>query len=204
MKNGLLIWNVVLTLLVGYLVIDKFTGKTKTDSKRKEIISGDSTSGSQEFRVAYFEMDSVAAKFEEVKQLKAELSKKEEDNNTELNRLTNQFRDRYNHFQKIAEDGKMTEAESVSAQQELQQMEENIKNKKLKLEQDYNDFYMRRQSDIKSKIEAFIREYNKGGKFTYVVSDDPGLFYFKDPRYNITADVVEGLNKAHPPKKTGK
>ena len=204
MKNGLLIWNVVLTLLVGYLVIDKFTSKTRLDSKTKEINVGDSTSGNQEFRVAYFEMDSVAAKFEEVRQLKAELSKKEEENNNELNRLTNQFRDRYNYFQKRAEEGKMTEAESVAAQQELQQTEENIKNRKLKLEQDYNDFYMRRQNDIKSKIEAFIREYNKDGKYTYVVSDDPGLFYFKDVRYNITKDVVEGLNKAHPPKKTGK
>jgi outer membrane protein len=98
----------------------------------------------------------------------------------------------------------MTEAESVAAQQELQQTEESIKNRKSKLEQEYNDFYMRRQNDIKSKIEAFIKEYNKDGKYTYVVSDDPGLFYFKDARYNITKDVIEGLNKAHPPKKTGK
>lgn len=204
MKNGLLIWNVVLTLLVGYLVVDKFTGKTNRDSKTREISVGDSTSGNQEFRVAFFEMDSVATKFEEVKQLKAELNQKEVDNNNQLSALTNQLRDRYNYFQKIAEEGKMTEAESVAAQQELQQKEENIKNTKLKLEQEYNDFYMRRQNDIKSKIEAFIKEYNKDGKYTYVVSDDPGLFYFKDARYNITKDVIEGLNKAHPPKKTGK
>jgi outer membrane protein len=200
MKNGLLIWNVVLTLLVGYLLIAKFSGKKKINSVTRESNSTDSTMNS-EFRVAYFEMDSVATKFEEVKQLKSELSKKEEDNNKELNSLTQQYRERYNYYQKKAEEGTLTEAQSVTAGQEMQQMEDNIKNRKLKLEQDYNDFYMRRQNDIKSKIEAFIREYNKDGKYTYVVSDDPGLFYFKDVRYNITADVIAGLNKLYPPKK---
>jgi len=201
MKNGLLIWNVVLTLLVGYLLIARFSGTKKVNSTTKETNSADSTL-STPFRVAYFEMDSVATQFEEVKQLKAELSKKEEDNNKELNTITQQFRDRYNYYQKKAEEGTLTEAQSVAAQQEMQQMEENIKNRKLKLEQDYNDFYMRRQNDIKSKIESFIKDYNKDGKYTYVVSDDPGLFYFKDVRYNITPDVIAGLNKLYPPKKT--
>ena len=201
MKNGLLIWNVVLTLLVGYLLIAKFSGKKKVNSTTTETNSTDSTLN-RTFRVAYFEMDSVATQFEEVKQLKTELARKEEDNNKELNTLTQQFRDRYNYYQKKAEEGTLTEAQSVAAQQEMQQMEENIKNRKLKLEQDYNDFYMRRQNDIKTKIEGFIRDYNKDGKYTYVVSDDPGLFYFKDVRYNITPDVIAGLNKLYPPKKT--
>jgi outer membrane protein len=200
MKNGLLIWNVVLTLLVGYLLIAKFSGKKKVNSTTTETNSKDTTLNTP-FRVAYFEMDSVATQFEEVKQLKTELSKKEEDNNKELNTLTQQYRDRYNYYQKKAEEGTLTEAQSVTAQQEMQQMEENIKNRKLKLEQDYNDFYMRRQNDIKTKIEGFIKDYNKDGKYTYVVSDDPGLFYFKDVRYNITPDVIAGLNKLYPPKK---
>jgi outer membrane protein len=146
-------------------------------------------------------MDSVANNFEEVKKLKEELSKKEEQNNNELNTLTQKFRDRYNYYQKQMESGAMTEAQSIAASEEMKQMEEDIRNRKVVLEQDYNDFYMRRQNDIKSKIEDFIREYNKSGRYNYVVSDDPGLFYYQDTTYNITADVVSGLNKLYPAKK---
>lgn len=194
----------MLTLLVGYLVFDKFSSGKKRETVTKTDNTWDSTGQSADFRVAFFEMDSVAAKFEEVKQLKNELSAKEEANNNELNRLTQQFRSRYEYYQKEMEEGRMNENSSVTASEELRKMEENIKSRKLQLEQDYNDFYMRRQNDIKSKIEAFIKDFNKDGKYTYVVSDDPGLFYFKDPRYNITAEVVRGLNTLYPPKKTGK
>lgn len=200
MKNGLLIWNIVLTLLVGYLVIDKFSsGKGKTSGPNSS--QNDSTTLASSTRIAYFEMDSVASKFEEVKQLKAELTKKEEDNNKELNTLTQQFRDRYNYYQKKAEEGTLTEAQSIAAGEEMKQMEENLKNRKTKLEQEYNDFYMRRQNDIKAKIESFIKDYNKNGRYTYVVSDDPGLFYYQDTTFNITNAVIEGLNKLYPLKK---
>lgn len=200
MKNGLLIWNIVLTLVTGYLLISKFTtksGKTGTIT----TTSSDTALNASGFRIAYFEMDSVASQFEEVKQLKAELTKREEDNNNELTRLQKDFRDRYMYYQKEAEAGRLTEAQSLAANEEMKKMDENIKNRKLQLEQDYSDFMVRRQNDIKAKIEDFIREYNKSKNYTYVVSDDPGLFYYQDSTYNITADVVRGLNKLYPPKK---
>lgn len=202
MKNGLLIWNVVLTLLVGYLIIDNFGPGRKKSSSNTSFTSNDSASANASCRIAYFEMDSVAAKFEEVRQLKTELSKKEEANNSELNRLTQQFRDRYKYYQDQAERGTLTEPQSIAASEELKQLEENIKNRKMQLEQDYNDFYMRRQTDIKSKIESFIKEYNKDRRYAYVLSDDPGLFYYRDTTFNITPFVIEGLNKLYPAKKT--
>ena len=200
MKNGLLIWNIVLTLAVGYLLIARFSsGKSKTTVTKTS--GSDTTGSSSQFRIAYFEMDSVAARFEEVKKLKAELSKKEDDNNNELNKLTKDFRDKYLYYQKEAEAGRLSQSQSDAATEEMKKMDENIKNRKMQLDQDYNDLMMRRQNDIKAKIETFIKEFNKQRNFTYVVSDDPGLFYYRDTTYNITNEVIEGLNKLYPPTK---
>ncbi len=200
MKNGLLIWNIVLTLLAGYLLIAQLSSK-KSAGKKINNTTHDTTSSASPFRIAYFEMDSVAAKFEEVKQLKAELLKREEDNNNELNRLMKEFRDKYDFYQKKVQDGQMTEAQSLAATEEMKKMDENIKNRRAQLEQDYSDFMVRRQNDIKAKIESFIKDFNKEKNYTYVVSDDPGLFYYQDTTYNITSDVIKGLNKLYPPKK---
>jgi len=200
MKNGLLIWNVLLSLVAGYLLILQFNSK-KSNSTGKADLSTNTVVNGKPFRMAYFEMDSVATKFDLVKELKAELNKKDEQNNRELEKLSKNFQDRYNYFQNQAQAGTLTQTQSEAASNEIKRLDEELKNRKQQLDQEYNDFMVRRQNEIKSKIEAFIKEYNKTKGYSYVVSDDPGLFYYQDSVYNITADVIKGLNELYKPVK---
>ena len=48
--------------------------------------------------------------------------------------------------------------------------------------------------EVKKKIEAFIVKYNKDKQFAYVFSSNADLMYYKDTTYDITADIVKGLN----------
>ena len=97
MKNRLLIWNVLLSLVAGYLLIAHFGGK-KNNSKNGGTNRSDSASNGQ-FKMAYFEMDSVAASFELVKELRTEMARKEEEINNEMDRLGKNLQQRYNFFQ---------------------------------------------------------------------------------------------------------
>ena len=80
-------------------------------------------------------------------------------------------------------------------------MDDEIKNRKQALDSEYSDFVMRRQNEIKTKIEAFLKEYNKTKDYSYIVSYEQGLFYYRDTAYNITADVIKGLNASYKTKK---
>jgi len=60
---------------------------------------------------------------------------------------------------------------------------------------------MRSQLNLKKAIEEFISEYNKEKQYTYIVSYEQGLFYYKDTVFNITADLVKGLNQQYKAKK---
>lgn len=196
MKNGLLIWNVVLTLLTGYLLITHFGGK-KTKGGTGTAVSKDSLQGSNQFRIAYFEMDSVANNFEQVKQVKTELAKKESDNTAEIERMARELQQRYNYYQKKQQDGTLTQQDSENAAAELKKMDDDIKLRKQQLDQDYFDVKTRRENDVKKNIEAFIKKYNEGKNYTYIMSYEPGLFYYRDTALNITADVVKGLNQEY-------
>jgi outer membrane protein len=196
MKNGLLIWNVVLSLVAGYLLIAHFGSKKGSDKRTGNTLS-DTVAAQGKFRMAYFEMDSVASSFEMVKELKAEMAKKEDEINSEMDRLGKNLQQRYNFFQKKAQDGTLTQTESDAASQEMKTLDEQMKNRRLQLDQEYNDFTVRRQNDIKLKIEDFFKKYNQEKKYSYIVSYEQGLFYFKDTAYNITADVVKGLNEMY-------
>jgi outer membrane protein len=89
----------------------------------------------------------------------------------------------------------MNEKQSEVAGQEMRALDDQLKNRKQALDAEYGDFVMRRQNEIKSKIEAFLAEYNKEHQYSYIVSYEQGLFYYKDTAYNITADLIKGLNE---------
>ena len=200
MKNGLLVWNVVLTIIAGFLLIMHFRPAPKS-TKSGTYIAPDSASLNQPFRIAYFEMDSVAANAEVVKDVKSELNRKEEQITVEIENLSKSFQDKFNYYQNQAQAGNLNEEQSLAARQEMDGMNEKIKARKQQLDQEYTDLVTRRQNEIKSKIETFLKEYNKERNFSYIVSYEQGLFYYKDTLYNITTDLVKGLNSSY---KTGK
>jgi outer membrane protein len=55
--------------------------------------------------------------------------------------------------------------------------------------------------DVKSRIESFLADYNTSKGYNYIFANDQGLFYYKDTAYNITADVIKGLNGIYTKKK---
>ena len=193
MKKGMIIWNVVLSVLTAYFLFQFVTGgAAKTLSKAKATPAGP-------FKMAYFEMDSVQANFELVKELKDELLKKEQGIEQEMQKMANNMQQRYNYYQQQANTGLMNQSQSDAAGRELRNLDEQMKNRKQALDAEYGDFVMRRQNEIKAKIEEYLREYNNASAYTYIVSYEPGLFYYKDTAYNITADLVKGLNERYKP-----
>ena len=96
----------------------------------------------------------------------------------------------------------MTQAQSEEATQDVMKMQEQMKSTKQALDQDYNEFVVRRMNDIKTKIELFLKDYNKNKTWSYIIAFEQGLFYFKDTAYNITADVIKGLNELYKNKKS--
>lgn len=200
MKNGLLIWNVLLTVIAGYLLFNQFSSKKKSDGVVKNTAK-DSLSAHLPFRIAYFEMDSIENNFQVVKNVKAEITKKEDEINGVLNSLAKNLQQRYTYFQTKAQSGSMSEAEKEAASQELKSMDDEMKNKKQSLDQEYNEFVTRKMKDVKTSIEDFLKEYNKTRNFSYIIAYEQGLFYYKDSAFNITDDVVKGLNEFYKNKK---
>ncbi|MBN8674219.1 MAG: OmpH family outer membrane protein [Chitinophagales bacterium] len=198
MKNGLLVWNVLLTLVAGYLLYTHFSSEKKAATGEKRE-TGAAATVNKDFRIAYFEMDSIEANFSMVKDVKAELSRKEETMNAEMERLGRNLQDKYKFYQDQAQSGTLTEAQQQAAGQELKNLDDQMKNRKQSLDQEYSDFVMRRMKDVKTKIEDFLKEYNKEKNYSYIVSYEQGLFYYKDSVYNITADVIKGLNGIYKP-----
>lgn len=192
MKNALLIWNVLLTLVAGFLLIQYLGGSRKNSGDK--TASTDST-GTNAFRIGYFEMDSIENNYEKVKEVKKDIAAKDESYSSELQNLEGQMRRKIQSYQQRGD--QMTEQDVANAQADLKRLEDKLKKDKQLLDEQYQDFVMRRNLDIRKQIEDYIAKYNKEKGFSYIVSYEPGLFYYKDTLYNITEDLLKGLNKEY-------
>jgi outer membrane protein len=200
MKNGLLVWNIVLTVVAGYLLFAHFNKKS-TASKSSINFTKDSLSIHKPFRIAYFEMDSVQNNTALVKDVQTEIEKKEKEFSTQLSQLEYSYQSKIQEYQQKEKSGTMTQPDYEKAQADVRQLETRIKNRKQEMDQQYQEFMMRSQLNLKKTIEDFIAEYNKAKQYSYIVAYEQGLFYYKDTIYNITDDVVKGLNDQYKSKK---
>jgi outer membrane protein len=192
MKNGLLILNIVLLAAVGFLYFQYYKHTSGGPTVDKVIRKEASPPATGTCRIAYFEMDSVDNNCEMVRDVKTELSKKEEASMTELSKTDQQIREKMAEYQNQATT--MTQAQGELAQQDLMMRQQKLQSRKQELDQEYQGLYMRLNTDMKKKIELFLNEYNRDNVYSYIFAYESGLFFYKDSAYNITRDVVNGLN----------
>ncbi len=197
MKNGMLVLNAVLLVAVGVLFYLHFSAPK--NAQKAPLVKQVSPSNTNNFKIAYFEMDSLEASFAMVKVVKQELSKREDAVNSELTRLEKGYQNKIAQYQQ--QGPTMNQVQSEAAQRDVMQMQQTIQSRKQALDQEYQDFYMRKMKDVKSKIETFLTDYNNTKGYSYIFAYEPGLFYYRDTAYNITNDVIKGLNAAYTKKK---
>lgn len=201
MKNGLLIWNIVLTLLTGYLLITHFTGKKEEKVASRTAISNNSSVPSG-CRIAYFVEDSVESSYKMIKEVVNDLEKKEVEFN---NNIANLYAPLNKRRMELQQKGNLTPAEIESANAELNQLGSRLNARKQELEMEYQNYVTSKNVLVKKSVLDFLNKYNQDKKYAYILSyDESGAFYYKDSAYDITADIVAGLNEEYSKKQKEK
>ncbi len=193
MNKGLLALNIVLLVAVGILFFLFFSKKDKATVNTSERSSFFDTSRKwQNVPVAYFDMDSVEANFTLWKQVQDEVLKNEQTIYDSINRMKLGLQMQVQQFQE--QEPKMPADEVKRATSYFMQRDQDIKNTEKALMQEYQKYYVGKQTEIVTKIKDYCKEFNKDRRFSYIIAKEPGLFYFADTAYNITPELLKGLN----------
>ena len=73
-------------------------------------------------------------------------------------------------------------------------MQQDLQVKKQSLDNDLYSYNSKMKEDILTRIQNFLKDYNRDGRYDYILSYEPGFMFYKDSTLNITKDVVTGLN----------
>ncbi len=190
MKNFLLATNIILLLLVGYLYYLHFDKSNKTpilltgENKNTAIPSCN--------KVAYLDLDSLQSNYDYYKKIKGEFEKKQSASNDEVANMQKRYQTRAMQLQQKGPT--MTQPEQEAAMKEINQMQADLQAKKQSLDNELYAYNAKMKEDILTRIQDFLKDYNKDGRYDYIFSYEPGFMFYKDTTLDITKDVIVGLN----------
>lgn len=195
MKNALYIVNGLLVVAVAVLFYLYFSErKNKPVSVVKSSNRVDTAKAASS--IAYFEWDSIEnQKF--YKDMQDELNRKNEEVGKKKMGLSQRYQDRLDYYNKKT----MSQIESEQATQDMRNLEQNLRTEADKLDQELNDYVVRKKVEFNDKIREFLKEYNQVKGYSYIIANEPGFIFYRDSAFNITSDVVAGLSKIFAKKK---
>ena len=145
------------------------------------------------FKIAYFDIDSLQAHYESYQNALNEMKKKESYANAQLQNLKAKNQKRFIEIQQKGPT--MSQAEGEAANRELGNMEQNYRQAESDLMKTLQNEQVEMINNLRKEIEDYLAVYNKENRYAYIFSYQPGfIIYYKDSVYDITSELVEGLN----------
>ena len=196
MKNILPIVTAILAVLVGVLFFLHFKNHSQIDQINDKVIKRD-TMANRPLKIAYVDLDSIQEKYDYYREKMNEFEKKKESADRDLN----------NSFQKIENErvafvqrgNAITQVEAEAFQRDYTRKMQNLENQKRVMENQIQEEGIKTMEELKKRINEFLTEYNKSNGYSYIFSysSSINMLFYKDTAYNITNEVVTGLNEAY-------
>ncbi len=153
-------------------------------------------------RIAYVELDSLMSQYQLYKDYEEVLTRKGTDIQNTLAQKQRKLESNVAAMQrKYENNGFQTRDELERAQQSIQQQEMDLQQLAAKLNNEFNEEQARINAEARDSIQAFLKVYNQTKKYDYVMIKAGDNLLIANPRYNITKDIVNGLNKRYSTKK---
>ena len=189
--------STILSIAALALVVFVFVSQNRQIQDLKKQAGGEKiVAAGTGFKIAYFDMDSLEAHYDGFKTAQAQVKAQENAMTAELTSLDRKNQQTIEGWRQ--KQSAMTQAEGEAAQLEYQKMQQYFASRKQTLEQDLYKKSEDLKNGIRKTIEDYLKDYNKQKNFSYIIQYDANSFiYAKDSLYNITADLVDGLNTTY-------
>ncbi len=190
MKKGFKFFAVLGLASVLFYSCDKKSASTTDGATSEErIAAGD-------MKVAFVYTDSVINKYDYFKKLSEEITEKGKRFDSDLQSRARGFEQEVATFQQTG--GGMTQNQARAKQDELMQKEQNLMTYRNNLMQELSADEAKLMNDVYEQVQAFMKDYAKENGIDIILSyTRGGAMWFATDAIDVTASVVEGINKKY-------
>lgn len=154
-------------------------------------------------KVAYVDVDTLLTKYTYWNELNEMMMKKEENIRATLNQKARELQQEGAEFQrKVQNNAFVSEDRARQENARLQQKQQDLQELQNRLTNELQSENQKNSLQLRDSINHFLKEYNKTHGYSMIFSNTgfDNLLY-ADDSYNITADIVKGLNARYAARK---
>jgi outer membrane protein len=198
MKQLQTILLVLLLAAVSVLYYFQFSGTTGKKSSGSAPAQTEKNKGVAEMplRIAYIDLDTIKEYYEYFKLKNNEIEKEKQRIETEIQGGVNKLEKDRIDFLKRGE--AITQIEAENFQRDYQNRYQQLSVRRETLLNQHLSNQAKAFDEIQKKINDFLVDYNKSAGYQFIFSVGEGnlSLYYKDSTFDITREVVKGLNES--------
>ena len=166
----------------------------KMDEKPAEV----ATASGEGMRMAFIEVDSLMTQYTFAKDYSVTLEKKSNNARTTLNQKGAQLQAAVNNFQqKMNNNGFQSREEAARVQLAIEKQQRDLQELQQRLETELASETQKFNVALRDSLKSFLNAYNRDKKYDYIISKAGDNILYSNAKYDITQDVINGLNKRY-------
>ena len=197
--------NIFRNLAVAFVATAALTACDKSNPQMdQKPENANKTAVAGELKIAYVEVDSIMSQYKFCKEYSLILQKKGQNIQNTLAKKQEALQAAVANFQqKVQQDADTREqAEAINAGLQKQGNDLQVLNQRLSTEfQNETDKF---NKALRDSIQHYLAVYNKDKKYSIIFSKQGDNLLYADKAYDITNEIIAGLNKAYKGKPAAK
>ena len=153
-------------------------------------------------KVAYVEVDSLMTQYDFAKDYSVTLQKKSNNARNTLTQKGNALQAAVNNFQQKMNNNGFTSREQAASQQAaIERQQRDLQELQARLENELANETAKFNEALRDSLQNFLKAYNQGKQYDMILSKAGDNILMANKKYDITNDVINGLNKRYKPAK---
>ena len=149
-------------------------------------------------KIAYVEVDSLMTQYEFCKEFTLTLQKKSNNARNTLNQKGQQLQSAAANFQQKLQNNGFTSREQAESQQAaIQRQQQSLQELQARLENELAQETAKYNEALRDSLMNFLNAYNKDKKYDLILTKQGDNILYAAKRFDITNDVINGLNKRY-------
>ncbi len=150
-------------------------------------------------KIAYVEVDSIMTQYKFCKDYSLILQKKGQNIQNTLAAKQQQLQAAAANFQQKVQQNAYTREQAEGIQAGLQKQSNDLQALDQRLSNEFQVETAKYNNALRDSIQHFLAAYNKDKKYSLILSKAGDNLLYADKAYDITNEVIAGLNKAYKP-----
>ena len=153
-------------------------------------------------KIAYVEVDSLMTQYDFAKDYSVTLQKKSNNARNTLTQKGNALQAAVNNFQqKLNNNGFTSREQAASQQAAIERQQRDLQELQARLENELASETAKFNETLRDSLQSFLKAYNKDKQFNLILTKQGDNILLADKKFDITNDVINGLNKRYKPAK---